>query len=167
MAETEHNALAAPGGMHPRLALFFAQLEDVRKYFKKKAEGMTVEELDREPVEGVMSPGKLLAHSAGAEDWWIQGLVVGNEEGIDEKEEAMGAGGKSVDELFEYMDGVRDRTRKALEGLGEADLSREFVYENEEGKRWTFTLEWILHHLVEHEAHHRGQFALLKRMLTG
>ncbi len=166
MSETKHIELVAPGGMHPRLALLFAQMEDVRGHFKSKAEGMSVEELDRNVVDGFLSPGKLLAHSAGAEEWWVKSLLQGDSNWIQdpETEEVMGGGGKTVEEIFAYMDEVREHTRKVLETFDEDALAREFPYEGEEGARYTFTVEWVLHHLVEHEAHHRGQFMVLKRL---
>jgi uncharacterized damage-inducible protein DinB len=167
MSETKHIELVTPGGIHPRLAFLFAQMEDVRKHFKSKAEGLSVEELDQQVVEGFLRPGQLLAHSAGAEEWWIKRLLQGDSSWIQdpETEEVMGGGGKTVDEIFAYMDEVRAHTRKVLESFDEDALGRDYPYEGDDGAKYTFSVEWVLHHLVEHEAHHRGQFMLLKRMM--
>jgi uncharacterized damage-inducible protein DinB len=167
MSKTKRIELLTPGGIHPRLAVLFAQLEDVREEFKKMAVNMPMEKLDSAPVDGFMRAGQLLAHCAGAEEWWVKRLLQGDESWIQdpETEEVMGAGGKSLEEILAYMDEVRAHTRRALDAMGEDDLSREFPWDDEDGTRYLFSVEWVLHHLVEHEAHHRGQFALLKRMM--
>ncbi len=167
MSNEKRVELLEPGGIHPRLALLFSQMEDLRADFKKKAAGLTVDDLDRKPLEDFMSSGHLLAHCAGAEEWWMKRLLQGDESWIQdpETEEVMGGGGKSLEEIFAYMDDVRAHTHRALESMGEDELSREFPWDDEDGTRYLFSVEWVLYHLVEHEAHHRGQFMLLKRMM--
>jgi uncharacterized damage-inducible protein DinB len=50
---------------------------------------------------------------------------------------------------------------KLREMIGKKDQS--FTYENSAGKKFTNTIEDILHHLIIHGQHHRAQIAVLLR----
>ena len=57
----------------------------------------------------------------------------------------------------------------AVRGLNDADLLRLVgegpVAEGEEPRSRLYSIDWILFHLVHHEAHHAGQIELLVRLL--
>jgi uncharacterized damage-inducible protein DinB len=73
--------------------------------------------------------------------------------------------GEPIEFFFTKLDAVRDETRLALGRLTDADLSREIQGLGSPPDADRFTIEWILYHLVEQKAHHRGQIALLKRLM--
>jgi uncharacterized damage-inducible protein DinB len=164
--------------LHPRLALLLAQMDDVRRNLKKQADGVGREALESRPVAEFLTPGCLLAHIAEAEAWWV-GVVLRNA-GDPEKPQQLPSGwckpfaenddgepiaeGQAPEAYIALLDAVRADTRSALARLSAEDLARDFDYRGRDGKDYVFSLEWVLHHLVEHEAHHRGQFALLKRL---
>ena len=148
-------------------------LEDVRARTKKYVEGLTQAQLEWFPNAKVESIGTLLVHIAAVELSWIQ---------EDIKRDQMGEEWKAgfpirfdipqiSDEPLEYfiglLDSTRAVTRDVLAGLTDRDLAREVVSlddeDNPDAPR--YTIEWILYHLVEHEAHHKGQIAVMKRML--
>lgn len=160
-------------GLSPRLAVYFAQLEDVRHDTKRYIAGLTPEQLSWTPHARVESIGTQLLHIAGVERSWI---------GEDIEKRPMGeewavafplranvnvpqVQGEPLTYFVERLDSVREETRAALGRLTDADLLREIQGLDAPADAERFTIDWILYHLVEHEAHHRGQIALLKRLL--
>ncbi len=179
MSETQRIELAIPDGLHPRLALLYAQLEDVRNNLKGYARDWTRKQLEQEPIEGFPSPGGVLVHIAEAEAWWVQ--VVLQEAGDPDDPQSLPAGwckpfeeednepvarDQAPETYLFLLDRIRRQTHELLAQLGPDDFDRAFHYSGKDGKEYSFGLEWVLHHLVEHEAHHRGQFALMKRLLS-
>ena len=75
--------------------------------------------------------------------------------------------GKPLEYFVETLDRVRTEVRSALATLTDTDLNRVVIPQDESGapESHGYTIRWILHHLVEHEAHHRGQIAMMKRLL--
>ena len=164
--------------LHPRIALQFAQMEDVRADLKTIAERWEDFELDEPVVPGFMNPGALLLHIAEAEHWWVRVVLAGQGEGeddtslpedalspfaIDEEGNAV-AGERPMSDYLAVLDVTRTWTRDFLMGIDAEDLGRDIPMTSSEGESYIFTLEWVLHHLVEHEAHHRGQLALMRRL---
>lgn len=47
--------------------------------------------------------------------------------------------------------------------LDESFMAKEFEYTNLEGIHFRLKPSYLLHHLIEHQAHHRGQISLLLR----
>jgi len=59
---------------------------------------------------------------------------------------------------------IREETRDFLASLDDGAL--ENVYRHTRGDTTIEpNLRWILHHLVDHEAQHKGQILMLKRLL--
>ena len=64
------------------------------------------------------------------------------------------------------LDLVRDITRKALSGVSDGDLETVRTWkDSRDGVGHQFSVRWVLNHVLEHEAHHRGQILLLKAAL--
>ncbi len=55
--------------------------------------------------------------------------------------------------------------REFLSGLKDVDLARNVEFSIEEGKKHSMPLGELMHHAANHAVHHRGQVALLIRML--
>jgi len=60
---------------------------------------------------------------------------------------------------------VRNQTRDLLFTYNDKDLERTIHYERHD-KPTEHNLRWILHHLVDHEAQHKGQILMLKRLMA-
>jgi uncharacterized damage-inducible protein DinB len=52
-----------------------------------------------------------------------------------------------------------------LHGIRDADLRRSITYENPPGTPWTYRLEEMVRHVVNHGTYHRGQVAAMLRQL--
>ncbi len=175
MSEAKRIDLQPDPDLHPRLALLLAQMNEVRADLKTQAERWSDEDLDETLVPGFMSPGGLLLHIAEAEHWWLRVVLADQgEEGqlpaeslfpfhVDENGDAV-AGERPLTEYLGVLDDTRAWTRDFLVGLTAEDLTRDFPFSSKEGESYVFSVEWVLYHLVEHEAHHRGQLALISRL---
>lgn len=157
-------------GFTPRVGVFWAQLEDVRRETLRYVARLEPQQLSWTPQKNVESIGTLLLHIAAVERSWIG-------EDIDRRpmgEEWMIAfpirfgieqiHSQPLEHFLKELARTRDETRTVLSALTDDDLSRDITPLDPGESTETYTIEWILHHLVEHEAHHRGQIALLKRL---
>ena len=72
--------------------------------------------------------------------------------------------GKDLTFFREVLERARRYTRHALDPLTDADLQKVIVRERPDGNRREFNVGWVLYHLLEHEAGHRGQVALLRHL---
>ena len=63
--------------------------------------------------------------------------------------------------IFELLIRARVRTVPFLESLDENDLVKEYKTPDEQ----SFTLHWIIWHVLEHEIHHRGELSLILGIL--
>ncbi|MEW5875705.1 MAG: DinB family protein [Candidatus Zixiibacteriota bacterium] len=160
-------------GLSPRLGLYFAQMEDVRRVTKRYLEGLTVDQLSWFPNARVESIGTLLLHIAAVEFSWIQEDIARRpmpEEwiiGFPIRFNIPQISGKPLGYFLEKLDEVREETRQLLAGMTDDDLRRAVVPLDDAGRpdAKSYSIEWILYHLIEHEAHHRGQISQLKRLL--
>lgn len=163
-------SIRAPVGFTPRIGCYLAQLDDVRHRTIEYVAGLEAQQLAWTPAPAVESIGTLLLHIAAVERSWI---------GEDIEQRPMGREwelafpirrkipqirDRPLEYFIETLAGVRNETRETLGRLSDDDLARSVVPLDSGGRNESFTIEWILYHLIEHEAHHKGQIALLKRI---
>ncbi|MBI5366858.1 MAG: DUF664 domain-containing protein [Planctomycetes bacterium] len=164
--------LEPAAGYDGELGMWVAALEDVRRQLKEQVAELTAEDLAWTPPAAGNPIGRLLRHVAFAEADWILGDVCRIADPAPFLPEMLRAGGVMADpgprplaEFLGVLDAVRAETRKRLAafGVGELDQRREYVGED---LHKVFTVRWILYHLVDHEAAHKGQIAAVRRMLS-
>lgn len=166
--------LAPAAGVAPALGLYLSAMEEVREQLHEAVSGMTDAQLARRAVAGAHPIGALVLHIGEAEWWWIQCNVHGREMTDEDRRRAhwdvlevaqvFDGHGYSARYCLEAIDHIRTRTRTALASLTDADLYRTFAVKMRSGPAEA-SLRWILHHLVDHEAQHKGQILMLKRLL--
>jgi uncharacterized damage-inducible protein DinB len=147
----------------------YRALEDVRADLKGALTGLSPDLLDRDPGQGAPTIGALVCHIGMAEAWYV-GKIWRKEPIAEAWKRVFDAGlldknplasrGLPLVESLATLDAIREQTRLALMKTTDAEMDRATI----ETKRGPATLRWMLHHLVEHEAHHRGQIALLRRL---
>ena len=75
-------------------------------------------------------------------------------------------GSKDLDAQYciNAVEEVHELSRQVLAQFGDDNLGKTFVRRRED-RESHYTLRWILLHLIEHEATHKGQIMMLKRLL--
>jgi uncharacterized damage-inducible protein DinB len=155
--------------LSPRVALWFSMMQDVHKWLLQMIESLSDEEIDYTPDERkIETIGTLLPHIAGVEWGWIFGDIDGKEVEHEKWKHAFALSpdvdvpqlkGQGKEFYLNRLSEVRDEVYQRLNRMQNDDLDKLVT---SEGKK--FSIEWILYHLIEHEAIHVGQISVLSRM---
>ncbi len=153
--------------LEPRIAQLYAMLQKVREKLLKRIDGLTKKELDYTPDEkSVETIGTLLLHIAAVEWSWIfedmDGLEMDYEKwkhAFSLREDIPQIKGQGLQFYIEQLAEVREEVLKRLSDMTDSQLSH-LVELNQA----VVSIEWILFHIIEHEAMHIGQISMLKRM---
>jgi uncharacterized damage-inducible protein DinB len=167
------HVLNPAAGVSTGIGFYLSGMDEVREQLREAVTGMSVEQIGRRVVPGAHSIGALGLHIGEAEWWWIQCNVAGHKLtdedrnspywDVLENPEGFASRGYSAEFCLQEIDRIREQTRGTLATLGDDDLERIFSFERR-GKTHEQSLRWILHHLIDHEAQHKGQILMLKRL---
>ena len=154
-------------GLDPRLAQISAMLQKVREKLLKRIAGLTKKELDYTPDESsVETIGTLLLHIAAVEWSWIfedmDGLEMDYEKwkfAFPLREDIPQIKGKGLKFYIDRLTEVREEVLERISELSDNELGH--LIELDQA---VVSIEWILFHIVEHEAMHIGQISVLKRL---
>ena len=159
--------------MNSNIQLLKWMLQDVRVETLKGIEELTKEKLFQAPVEGEFPIGAYLMHFGEVDTHWYSELTgqqmpdeirkrVYEYSWFDVPAENFNPP-QIAPEVNEYLDAIAE-TRKVLfeymDKMKDAELE-DVVRLKKNGE--PLTKKWILYHLIEHEAHHRGQMFMLIR----
>jgi uncharacterized damage-inducible protein DinB len=164
-------------GFTPQVGRYVAQMNEVRADLTQMLEGLTIEQIDWHPDENTESIGTMLLHIDAVEWSWIFEDIFGkpDTEYPSEWSEAMPirlgvpqVQGRQFRWYLDKLNTTRERTLEVLRGFTDEDLKR-LVGESEprpgqEKRSYLFTIDWIIWHIIDHEAWHAGQIELLKRL---
>ncbi|KIL51454.1 DNA damage-inducible protein DinB [Jeotgalibacillus alimentarius] len=143
-------------------------LEDVRQTLVSRLHDLSQDELDADD-DGLHSIGTLLYHIAAVEAGWLYGEVLCRD--WDSEIEALFPDeswddsklqpfkGESVEQHIQRLQKVRDTLCFHFKQMNDIDwrTSREL-------EEYDVTPEWVIYHLIEHEARHSGQIFQKKRI---
>jgi len=114
-------------------------------------------------------------HIGEAEWFWMQMVVAGHQLTEEDKKapywdvledvDAVARHGYTTEFCLNEIDLIRNQTRDVLFSYNDKDLERVITYERN-GETTEYNLRWILHHLIDHEAQHKGQILMLKRLMA-
>ena len=161
-------ALDRRGDLCPRVAFLFSMMDKVRSRLLRVVEDFTDKELDYSPdMERIETIGTLLLHIAAVEWSWIFEDIDGEEMDYEKWKHAFALREENLPQLTKqglqfYIDRlieVRSEVFVRLRNLDDSDLHTLVEVGNAE-----VSIEWILFHLLEHEAMHIGQISILKRL---
>jgi uncharacterized damage-inducible protein DinB len=149
-------------------------LEDIRKETLKGVEHLSKEQLFKNPIEDEYPIGAYLMHLAEVDISWLE-IISGVKQPDDLKKKSYydkwyDAPENSepprmpleVNEYLETIAAARKNFLDYVSSLKESDLEEVIVWKGARGER-KFSRKWIIYHILEHEAHHRGQMFLLIR----
>ncbi len=167
--------LDPPSGYDPSVGRFVAMAVDTRRRLQRDLEDLRPDELDAMPGWSLNSIGTLLYHVAAIELDWTFADLCGRDESdfpagtrdwfsIDVREED-GRLSPVVEPMERHqgrLEWVRGHLFDTLREMSDADLDATF---NEGDPEQEVGGAWILHHLLQHEAEHRGQIGEIKASL--
>lgn len=171
--EIYRDVLEPVGGVSPEIGFYLAGMEEVRAQLRESVADLSAEELSARMLPGAHQIGGLLLHIGETEWWWICSIAGGETitESVkklyyldDTVETDFALKGLAAADCIAFLDRIRALSHAALANFADADLNEMTAYEAN-GKHYESSLRWILHHVMEHEAHHKGQIAMMKRMI--
>ena len=164
-------------GYSSQVGRYVAQMNELRHDLKWQVENLSIEQLDWHPDEQTESIGTQLLHLDAVEWSWIHedifGLSSDDYPGVWSEAMPIRVGvpqveGRPSEWYIQKLDATREKTLEVLRGFTDADLSR-LVGEGDPGpgvekRSRLFTIDWIIWHIINHEASHIGQIELLRRL---
>ncbi|HXH69989.1 MAG TPA: DinB family protein [Pyrinomonadaceae bacterium] len=171
--KVEREILEPMAGVPREIGFYLSGMEETRAELRDAVVDITSEELARRVLPNAHQIGGLILHIGEAESWWIHSIVAGKE--LDEEakrfahwddttETDFAEKNYSAKNCIEIIDEITRMSREILAGFSDEDLNKIFSFERP-GKRIEISLRSILRHLGDHEATHKGQILMLKRLL--
>ncbi|MFW9849553.1 MAG: DinB family protein [Candidatus Thorarchaeota archaeon] len=165
--EKEIVSLQKSENLEPRITQMYGMLEKVRERLLKRIEGLTQKELDFTPnEENIESIGTLLLHIAGVEWSWIFEDMDHQEMDYEKWKHAFAVRegipqlkGKKLKFYTDRLSEVREEVLERISELSDSELDH--LIELDQA---AVSIEWILFHIIEHEAMHIGQISMLTRL---
>lgn len=165
-------SLNRPPGATSQIGGWLGALTEAREDLLATLADLTQAELHQELLPGAHSIAAILWHMANVELWWIQSVLVGTPPddstrqrfGLTEPGEINTPPATwTLDRFLALLAEVRQATLTAYGSM----LDQVFITADRArpGGQRLYAPEWILFNLVDHEANHRGQIAMLKRLL--
>ena len=162
-------------GLSSGIGYYLSGMEEVRNQLRKAVKGIDDDRFGKPAFLGAHSIGALVMHIGEAEWWWMKCNVSGHQLTDEDRKapywdvledpDAFARKGFTAEFCFQELDKIRNQTRDVLFTFGDNDLERVFSFERN-GEPYEYSLRWILHHLIDHEAQHKGQILMLKRLMA-
>jgi uncharacterized damage-inducible protein DinB len=173
MRDREQRVIVPLDASHPELGRWLWALEDTRARTKETLDGLNQAALDWTGPGAENSIGSLLYHIALIEFDYLYADILGEEypEGATETllpfsdRDANGhlsvVAGVSLEDHLARLDEVRRQLLARVSPLTAAELETprelpEYGYD--------LSPAWVLHHLMQHEAEHRGQIGTIRTL---
>ncbi len=166
-------AVHALPGYPEEIGRLLWMMEDIRRELLEKLEDVTQRELDTPQGEDPTTIGALLYHIADVETGWLHFDMLGRQK-LDAEIEPWFAEptrneqgkiwcppGESLERHLERLAAVRSDFLQKFRAVDLEDWRRFRLLPGE----YEVTPEWIVYHLIEHEAHHRGQIFRMLGMM--
>lgn len=165
--------LTSVAGFATEIGFYLSGMEEVREQLREAVERLSEDQIAHPAIPGAHSIGALVLHIGEAEWYWTQCVVSGDKVtdqirsapywDVLKDPESFSAKGYSAEFCLNEIGKLRELSRATLASFNDADLERIFSIERG-GETHERSLRWILHHLIDHEAQHKGQILMLKRL---
>jgi uncharacterized damage-inducible protein DinB len=170
---TNKDVLEPVAGLSREIGLMVAGLEEVRAQTIANIADLSEEELAARFVSGAHQIGGLVLHLAECEFWWMHCAFAGKEITEDDRrlahlhdttETDFALKGYDAERCIDRLNIIHQRTIETLSGVSDEELDRVITFK-EHPLSSRGSLRWILLRLIDHEANHKGQIAMMKRLL--
>jgi uncharacterized damage-inducible protein DinB len=164
---------------HPGLSIgigyYLSGMEEVREQLIGAVKNIPDDVIGKPAFLGAHSIGGLVLHIGEAEWFWMQMVVSGHRLSEEDKKSAfwdvlddfdcVSNRRYTTEFCLQEVEKIRNQTRDVLFNYNDSDLDRLISFERK-GKKTEHSLRWVLHHLIDHEAQHKGQILMLKRLMV-
>ncbi|MBK8049787.1 MAG: DUF664 domain-containing protein [Anaerolineales bacterium] len=141
--------------MHPIFTAYLDRLEQMHTDIKQAVDGLPQAALDWSPGAEINSIAVLIAHTAGAERFWIVEQAGGDTVNRDRSAE-FSVEGAALPTLLALLDESTALAQATLERLAPDDLTRP-------ASSRPVDAAWALWHALEHTAQHSGHIQLTRQ----
>lgn len=162
-------------GLSTGIGYYLGSMEEIRTQVSVAVKDIPDDLIGKPPFLGAHSIGGLVLHIGEAEWFWMQMVVSGHQLTEEDKQapywdilediERVTRNGYTVEFCLKEVERIRNQTRDVLFSYNDKDLERMIAFERH-GETTEYNLRWILHRLIDHEAQHKGQILMLKRMMA-
>ena len=135
-----------------------AWLDHYRDIMIFKIEGLDEEQARFTPTATGISLLNLIVHLAGVERGWVEGVIAGREIERDRDAEF----GPIELTLADAVAGFRAQRERSNEVIDAASLD-----DRMEGRYGTYSVRWVLQHLLEEFARHAGHADITRELIDG
>lgn len=143
-------------------------LDYTRATARAKCEGVSEDDARSAPLPGspLTTISGLISHLRWVEYYWIEVMLLGGEdEGPWTEEDPDREMRIALDiPIAALLEEYEDQAEKNRQLIAELELDTPSKRERKSG---TFTLRWILHHLIEETARHNGHIDILRELADG
>ena len=157
-------------GYEPEIGLLLGMLEESRGRTKEHLAGLTDDELKWTPGPGFNSIGTILYHLALIEADWLyaeareqayppEAVALFPDDVRDDAGRLAAARRASLQEHVDRLDEVRAMLLAAFRDMSLAEFRRVRVL-----PEYDVAPGFVLHHLMQHEAEHRGEIGMLRAL---
>ncbi|MDQ3705763.1 MAG: DinB family protein [Chloroflexota bacterium] len=174
MSDEYHDLRNVPlHGYDPEVGRWLWALQDTRDRTLKSLEGLTGAELDTKPPGADNTIAVLLYHIALIEADWLYAEALENRpippdiealfplDARDEQRHLSLLQGVPLEEHLQRLQTIRDTLLEEFKAMTLEDFRRPRHFPGQ----YDVTPEWVLHHLIQHEAEHRGHIQTLRVLL--
>ncbi len=157
-------------GYEPEIGRMLWMLQNARRRTRRSLDAVHPDAIDWQPPANGNSIGTLLYHIALIELDWLAAEIMENKWGEsafsnfphpvrDAQGQLTIVNGLSLDEHYRRLDSVRTLLLDTFKGMSMAEFRRVRHLPD-----YDVTPEWVLHHLMQHEAEHRGEMATVRAL---
>ena len=167
--------LTSHPGLATNIGYYLSGMEEVRGQVIAAVKTVPDDLIGKPAFLGAHSIGGLVLHIGEAEWFWMKMVVSGQELTDDVKNapywdilddlERVARNGYTAEFCLSEIEKIRNQTRDVLFSYNDKDLERIITFERR-GQATEYNLRYILHHLIDHEAQHKGQIFMLKRLMA-
>ena len=167
--------LTSHPGLATNIGYYLSGMEEVRAQLNAAVKTIPDDLIGKPAFLGAHSIGGLVWHIGEAEWFWMQMVVSGHNLTDEDRAaacwdilddlERVAQRGYTAEFCLSEIEKIRNQTRDVLFSYNDKDLERIITFERN-GKISEYNLRWILHHLIDHEAQHKGQILMLKRLMA-
>jgi uncharacterized damage-inducible protein DinB len=157
------------------IGYYLSGMEEVRGQLSAAVKTVPDDLIGKPAFLGAHSIGGLVLHIGEAEWFWMQMVVSGHKLTDEDREaacwdilddlERVAQRGYTAEFCLSEIEKIRNQTRDVLFSYNDKDLERIITFERK-GQTTEYNLRYILHHLIDHEAQHKGQIFMLKRLMA-